>query len=115
MQIRMLTSEEGREFEETVTVPDGWPTEEAEKVIANYNASLRPKEKPRKLVKVLWAKVVPDTAHRWVKSNLVTINKGGRMYDTALCERCGATSKRYGFAGTYVLDKKHQKKIECRP
>ena len=76
--------------------------------VRKWNRTLRPHEKPRKL---LATKVVgPSTDHDWEKSNLVTISKrGGASYDTARCKNCGAKAKRFGIGGTYSIDKKSQR------
>lgn len=52
---------------------------------------------------------LPPVPHRFQKTNLVTIIKGGQSYDTAECSRCGVKAKRFGIGGDYVLDAKYRR------
>ena len=82
---------------------DAW----AQELVTRFNAGLRPGEMPRHVVKTEVADLVGDVKieHQWEKTNLVTIVKGQRMYDTARCAVCGITAKRYGVGG-YERDPK---------
>ncbi len=35
--------------------------------------------------------------HRWIKKNLVTISRKGKMFDEVVCEYCNMKGRRYGF------------------
>jgi hypothetical protein len=80
-------------------------------ILVNFNDTLREGEPPRSLVsvKVLGEDASP-TNHDWEKSNLVTVKKGGRCYDTYRCKRCGITGKRFGFGGAIKHDRKFRSK-----
>ena len=82
----------------------------SEDTIAYFNRTLRPGEKPRQLIKV---EVIDETSirdHDWGKTNLVTIVKGGQIYDTLACHRCGITAKRYCL-DNIIIDPKY--KAQC--
>ena len=70
----------------------------AEKCIAQFNATLRPHERPRTLLRV--EMVVEGTSrHDWTKVSLVT-EKGG--FDRMACIVCGLTGRRYGFGDSGI-------------
>jgi hypothetical protein len=73
------------------------------KLIDDYNAGLRCKEKARKFISAQMTGEQSEK-HEWEKSNLVTIVKGGSNYDTGKCKVCGITSKRYGLGGGHSID-----------
>lgn len=104
--------------------PDGWEEEYtihendheawARKTIQNYNSSLRTGEIPRELVSV---NVIKDSKkltstlpHTWQKTNLITVRKKGQVYDEFICEKCGITGKRHGFAYDVKHDHQFQKR-----
>lgn len=101
-------------------VPEGWeenyetdangdPAEIIGALLNRFNASLRPGELPRKLVKIVGSKSTPfKMEHRWEKQNLVTVNDREGMYDRMKCKACEATGKRFGL-GHVTLDKKFDK------
>lgn len=70
--------------------------------VARFNDTLRPGESARDIVAVIVTDGVREqdvaVAHVWRKTNLVTIIAGSRMYDTARCEVCGITGKRFGLS-----------------
>ena len=85
--------------------PQGW----AEGIIGNYNASLRPGERPRELVSVEVAgAVASDGKHDWGKSNAITVMSSGLMYDTYRCGKCGITGKRFGLSSEVVRDRQYK-------
>jgi hypothetical protein len=95
---------------------DGDPEKYARGIIDKFNNTLRPYEKPREFVDL---KVVDDRKlHDWGKTNLITVVKGGRSYDTMKCEVCGITGKRFGL-GTMGVKRDTRYKAEkyeyCNP
>lgn len=85
-----------------------------DEIVERFNNTLYPNELPRHLVDI-WEVddidkivVTPLLKHKWRKTNLITIQKGGRMYDECKCEVCGITGRRYGL-GDVTPDKKYQK------
>jgi hypothetical protein len=87
---------------------DGDAEEIIRRLMDNFNATLRPGERARRLVKILSFSFVPQapkpTPHIWDKASLVT-ERGG--YDRMRCKACGATGKRYGLGQHGVtLDKR---------
>jgi hypothetical protein len=87
-------------------------------LVTRYNAGCRPGE-ARRYVVGIEVREIPDVMvkreHRWTKTNLVTIMHGSRSYDTARCEVCGVTAKRFG-VGEHVRDSKYgAKRYETCP
>lgn len=81
--------------------------------IKQFNRFLRPGERKRRVVRT--ELVIDDAApkerhikHDWRKASLVTICKGGRVYDKYKCERCGAMGKRHGLSEQIRPDKANQ-------
>src|SRR3954467_5743738 len=84
----------------------GTPEEIIGRLLDRFNATLRPGELPRRLVKIAGCeKSAPKPMpHIWDKASLVT-ERGG--YDRMRCRACGATGKRYGLGQHGVtLDKR---------
>jgi len=80
-------------------------------MLANFNSGLRPREKPRSLVRVVVVSESGLGAHDWEKTNLVTCGKVGRgTWDTARCRRCGVTGKRFGLGSAPERDRKYKAK-----
>lgn len=77
----------------------------ARAVVANFNATLRPGESARTIVSVFEGSTLaePKTEHTWMKTNLTTLERNGRVFDTARCSVCGITSKRFGL-GSHTRD-----------
>ena len=81
----------------------------AHRTIEYFNSTLREFEKPRALLEVTISEE-PSAVHMWEKTNLVTIQDRGQMYDTAKCRSCGITARRYGLENSFVRDKKFSAK-----
>ena len=94
----------------TKDVPDA--ESEARRIIANFNGSLREKERPRTLLSVTVVGDNAPTAHDWQKVNIITVITGsGGSHDVMRCRRCGVTGKRYGLGTNGVkLDRKYRAK-----
>lgn len=69
----------------------------ASDMIDRFNATLRPGEKPRKLIAVTFEDNNARASHEWQKTNLVTLlDNRGVPFDTLLCLNCGVTAERWG-------------------
>jgi hypothetical protein len=77
------------------------------RLLDNFNATLRPGQAPRRVVKILAVEGSAQLKHNWDKASLVT-EKGG--YDRMRCRVCGAKGKRYGLGQHGVtIDKRARK------
>lgn len=83
--------------------------EGAGEIIDNFNATLRPGEKPRKIVKVTQIALF-DPPHTWGKVNLVTKIDNAGQYDGYKCSVCGATGKRRTLSEHITRDAKFKDK-----
>jgi len=85
-------------------------------IILEYNRTLKPHDNPRALVKII-SETQPMIEHVWRKTNNITIQKGGRLFDTYQCMHCNITAKRFGLSGHHVRDAKfrHPKFQYCKP
>jgi hypothetical protein len=84
-------------------------------LINSFNDTLRPGEKPRKLLEVTVIDNKSVEHHEWYKTNITTIvKKGGMCYDTQKCSKCGITGKRYGLSEMVKRDAKYKAKIYQR-
>lgn len=84
-------------------MPEGDPQEIVEKLVQQFNSSLRPNEPARELVRI--ESTGRSQEHCWVKTSIyMTETAQGDIYDTYRCEQCGATGRRYGCSGRPVLD-----------
>ena len=111
MKFKILVSNGEREwwedYDEDIPNAQLW----AEETIKNFNACLRPKEKPRTLLKVEVLDASNEKFHKWVKRpHSQSIMFRGNIVDLMYCERCGITGKRYGLNGYVVIDSKFRKK-----
>ena len=100
--------------EELETKEDGWPMDLGQAIIDNFNDTLKPGETARQLLSVRQLDAAPaPLAHDWEKSNLKTIIKGGKNYDTARCKACGATGKRFGLGERVTIDPRYKGRVSC--
>jgi len=84
----------------------------AEDTVAWFNSTLRPGEKPRKLIGVtVQGESDPVKEHDWGKQNLVTVANGGAIYDVYKCKNCGVSGRRYGLGERVLRDTKFSAKI----
>lgn len=113
MRVTYIVADEKRSdgWEETHDFDSGDATEVIRTIIERFNATLRPHERARRLVRIVSIEGKPRAArleHQWEKQNLVTISERGRMFDRMKCRRCGAMGKRFGL-GDVTLDPKFLK------
>lgn len=93
---------------------ESWSDIPPEEIIENFNNTLRPHEKARKLIDYEILEDNENKPHSWKKKSLVTQIKGDISFDIYRCTECGVTGKRFGIAGQIVLDKKYKKRIYCK-
>lgn len=79
-------------------------------LIQKFNDTLRPGEKPRKMVSVSLAGESESQPHDWQKMNLVTVmDPRLGFYDILQCRVCGITAKRFGL-DRVLIDRKFRAK-----
>lgn len=79
-------------------------------LIQKFNDTLRPGEKPRKMVSVSLAGESERQPHDWRKMNLVTVmDPRLGFYDILQCRVCGITAKRFGL-DRILIDRKFRAK-----
>lgn len=94
---------------ETLQVNTDNPRQHVLDTLERFNNTLRPGEQAREyggFIKIIDKR----REHVWEKSNLVTIEKRGQMYDTYRCTNCSVTAKRYGIGGPISIDRKYKAK-----
>ncbi len=90
----------------------GTPEEIIGRVLDFFNSTLRPGEKPRRIVRIVSSEgeaakhIIP---HSWEKQNLVTINDKHGTYDKMKCRICGIAGKRFGLGPAVQLDWKFRR------
>ncbi|MCY9738144.1 hypothetical protein M5X17_31115 [Paenibacillus alvei] len=82
----------------------------AKAIIDNFNATLREGEALRELVDVVVLNEDTVIEHEWEKTNLFTIVRGTKNYDTMQCKCCGVTGKRFGLSDVVTRDSKYKAK-----
>lgn len=108
MKVCVVGNEAGawfEEYEKEVTDAQAW----AEQTIQRFNETLRPKERPRKLLGVEVLNVTGVKEHTWQKVNIMTLTGPKGCYDLMQCKRCGITAKRYGL-GNLIFDSQYRAK-----
>ena len=117
MEFRMeITDGKSTWFEDEIrNVPDA--QEEAERILNDFNNTLRRGELPRKLIGV---KIINQDKrnHAWIKrTDGMSVNFRGGTVDLMYCQKCGITGKRSGLSANVKRDSKYRaKKYEfCRP
>lgn len=108
------TSQPSKPWEEDYDYPEVETAEQArqtaEAMISNWNATLRPFDKPRELVSVEFEEEESDV-HNWEKQNLYTVmDKRLGHHDVMRCKSCGVTGKRFGLGTQVKLDAKYRAK-----
>lgn len=100
---------------EEYTVDCDDPRAYAEGLCTRFNATKHPHEAERIIRSVRHDRLARYAEHVWCKTNLMTISKGGQMYDTAECQVCHITGKRFGLSSTVIRDKKFSapKWVKC--
>ena len=80
--------------------------------VDNFNATLRPHERARKVVSVRLADNSVSDEHDFHKTCLVTVNDPRLgLYDRMACRVCGVTGKRFGLGRNGVkIDSKYKAK-----
>lgn len=89
----------------------------ARDIMKYFNSTLRAGESPRKLIAVcVLDKDLKNYDHKFIKTNLITVNKGRRFFDEYRCENCGVTGKRYGLEPNVIIDNKYKAKkyYDCK-
>ena len=100
----------GEEWEESYDRNTADPQKEAEGIIAFFNSTLRPGERPRTLVKVV-LKDAENTNHTWEKmTSGMSVEFRKQIVDIMRCSVCGITGKRYGMITRVKIDSKFSKK-----
>lgn len=82
----------------------------SERIIQNFNDTLRPKERPRKLIRVEFGEGEASERHDWEKTNLVTQRDARGQFDSYKCRKCGITGKRRSFDGGVAPDPAYRAK-----
>lgn len=87
----------------------------AEIIIQNFNDTLRPGERERKLLDVTFESNEAVAQHDWTKMNAITVSDP-RMYDIMECKICFITAKRYGLTNIIIDRQWRAKKYRtCNP
>ena len=108
-QIKVRSNDRGTEWTEDYERPEVTDQASAEKaavqIIDFFNSTCQPGESHRTLLATALAAGKAVQNHKWEKTNSFTIiEKGGAMYDTMKCSRCGITGRRYNIRGGVLLD-----------
>lgn len=100
-------------WEEKYEVSNEIDTEKyLKEMIQRFNSTLHPNESAREILE-MWEEpleidILPKIQHMWEKTNLVTQSRGGQLYDTYKCAKCGITGKRFGIGNIVKRDSKYK-------
>lgn len=110
MKFTMTLSDGESEWGEEYTINTTDPEKEAQKMVDFFNRTLKPYEKPRKLISVTVHSETNDL-HEWEKDiRAMSVTFRGRNCDIMYCRNCGITGKRYGLASKITVDSKYRGK-----
>lgn len=112
MKFKILVKDKNDEWweEYDINLNEDEVQRQAERIVESFNASLRPGESPRKLLKVeiLTKK---NTQHEWTKRmDGMSVKFRGITVDLMYCEKCRITGKRSGLNYIIKRDSKYKAK-----
>lgn len=110
MKFKIKVASENNEWWEEYDKDTDDPQKWAEDIVAWFNSTLRPGEKPRTLLGV---EIIDATSkhHKWHKDPKgMSVEFRGSVCDIFRCSACGITGKRYGLNGAIKRDSKYRKK-----
>jgi hypothetical protein len=58
---------------------------------------------------------IKTSQHNWVKQNLVTVSRGGKMFDEMICSNCKMKGRRYDFVSVEVSEKYKSENVHLCP
>jgi len=115
MRFTLQVTDGGKEWSEEYDLSDVNDAQKwAKKTVKEFNETLQPGERARKIlvVQVIDADTTPD--HKWEKTNLYTLRTAGIPYDAYKCLRCGITGKRFTLDGGVARDRQFAAKVYAR-
>lgn len=115
MKFKMQATDGKQTWWEDYNKPEVTDQQSAERYAARmveyFNSTLRPDEKPRTLLSVVFGEGKAKEKHDWQKLNLMTLSDNrGRTYDQMRCATCGVTGKRRGVDEGVMLDSEYRAK-----
>ncbi|WYC17885.1 hypothetical protein [Vibrio phage vB_VneS_J26] len=106
-KIRVVEPETGRAWWETYDEDTDDPKAYAEAMLENFNATLRPHEKARRIGGLITLNTANDF-HKWEKlTSGQSVLYKGQVVDLYQCANCQITGKRFGLHPTIVRDHKY--------
>lgn len=95
------------EYDKEIADPHAW----ARETLEEFNATLKPGERPRELLKIEILDDSNEKYHQWVKrTDGMSVRFRGEVVDLMFCEKCRITGKRKGFRSDVVIDSKFRRK-----